>query len=340
LKKLTILISILSITLLFGCKSKDEEISVKDDEKPIIESNTVENEDNPNTVNPLFDTSELETSDKEIYFNDELNKFENTISKGPLRNASSDILVDFYSSYEALGFDSEVVKTDEDIKAIASDGNRSIYIAINIEKNIKSISINDESLDGDNYKMYILSNEDTDPDRADLLVPLDFIAKSIDSPIVDGKTKGSLLLNDKLRTIDEEDKKNDSKKESTENIFSDLGVKIGDSLKQAVNKFGKYGESGEYQGSTYYTFDHVAVFADPDTSIIESIGIFDNKYSIDGIKVGDSIEKIYEKAGKKESLEEFEGSWIEFYQDYKGYKAEFTLDSDKTTITAITIYKQ
>ncbi|MBS4537877.1 hypothetical protein GOQ27_05350 [Clostridium sp. D2Q-11] len=340
MKKLTILISILSITLLFGCKSKDEEISVKDDEQPIIESNIVENEDNLDKINPLFDTSELQPSDKEIFFNDELNKFENTISKAPLRNDSSGILVDFHSSYEALGFDSEVVRTDEDIKAIASDGNRSIYIAINIENNIKSISINGESLDDDSYKMYILSNEDVDPDRADLLVPLDFIAKSIDSPIVEGKTKGSLLLNDKLRTKNEEDKKDDSKTKSTENIFSDLGVKIGDSLKQAVNTFGKYGESGEYQGSTYYSFDHVTVFADPDTSVIESIGIFDNKYSIDGIKVGDSIEKVYEKAEEKESLEEFEGSWIVFYQDYKGYKAEFTLDSDKTTITAITIYQQ
>lgn len=338
-KRFTIPIIILSTTLLFGCSNKSDDKAINEDDIPIIQSET-EVETDSQEASPLFDTSKLDSTKTEIYLNDEKVTFSNTISKGPLTNEVGNILVDFYTAYTNLGFDSQVVKTEDDIRAIATDGNRSIYIAINIDKNIKSISINNEAINDGNTKMYILS---TDDDRAELLIPLEFIAKSIDSLIVEGETKNSLLLNDKRRIESkaEDNEKNEEEKNTpkdTEKIFKDMGIKIGDTLDQAIEHLGEYIESGDYQGSTYYAFEHITLFAHPEKEIIDAISIFDDKYSIDGIKVGDDIEKIYKKTGEVIPPEEFDGSWSIFYENYKGYKVEFTLKQDQKTVSAITVY--
>lgn len=345
--KILLPITLLSLSLLSGCNNqKVYEENIEEDKELMIESQLKEDED----INSLFDTSNLEPADKKILLNNNLVDFKNTISQGPLINKSGDILIDFETAYNALGFEIEVRKSDEDINVNATDGNRHIYIAINIAKNIKSISINNKDTNGDDVNMYILST--IDDDKVELLIPLELVAQSINSTIVEGETKNSLLLNDSLKlpnTSKNDDseikvEKDDSEIEDitkvSNRIFKDIDISIGDSLEAAINVFGEYKDTGSFQGSDYYVFEDSTIFTDIDTKKISAISIFSDKYPIDEIKVGDNIESIYKKTRKEIPPESIEGVWTLFYEDYKGYKAEFTLQDDKETIRSIIIYKK
>ncbi|MBS4534281.1 hypothetical protein GOQ29_01470 [Clostridium sp. D2Q-14] len=343
--KTLLLIAILSLSLLSSC-NKDSEIYIEKNDDEYTESQLEPKiDEEKDDINSLFDTSNLEPVDKKIFLNNKEINFSNTISQNPMVNKSGDILVDFEAAYHALGFNTEIIKSDEDINAKASDENRNIYIAINISKNIKSISINDKDVTDNNTKMYILSN--TSDDKIELLVPLDLIAESINGTIIEGEEENSLLLNDSLKfpnsnKTNENNKDNDKGNitQQSNKIFKDIGVKIGDSLQIAINVFGSYNDKGKFQGSDYYVFEDATIFTDIDSDIITEISIFNNNYPIDGIKVGDNIKEIYKRTNEEISPEDSDGLWLISYDNYKGYKAEFTLQDDKKTIRSITIYKK
>lgn len=326
-----ILIILTSLIFTFGCSNKNSEENVQTKEDNQGNEQQIVEEQEEEQVNPLYDTENLVQSNMKIFLNDNPLDLNNTIAKKPLKNNKGNILLPFISSYKLLGFEIELNETEEDLSITAINNSTKIYVAINKYSNIKSISINDKDLSGENIQMYLL--EDQNKKNSELLIPLEFIAKSLDTTIVEGNEKDSLVLNtndfkEKQEKIIEED--------NLEDIFSGIGIGIGDSLDKAKEKFGEIGDTGGYQGSDYYSFNNITIFTEIGTKVITSIGLPNSTYSIDGIKAGDNIKKVYDKYGKKEPVE-YEGITSVIYENIKGYKVEYSLKSNKKTISFITI---
>lgn len=324
-----ILIVSTSLIFTFGCSNKNSEENVKTKEDNQVNEQQIVEEQQQ--VNPLYDTENLVQSNMKIFLNDNLLDLSNTIAKKPLKNDKGNILLPFISSYKLLDFEIELNETEEDLSITAINNSTKIYVAINKDKNIKSISINDKDLSSDSILMYLL--EDKNKKNSELLIPFEFIAKSLNTTIVEGNEKDSLVLhtNDftkKQEKIIEEDK--------LEDIFSDIGIGIGDSLDKAKEMFEEVGDTGGYQGSDYYSFNNITIFTEIGTKVITSIGLPNSTYSIDEIKPGDSIKKVYDKYGKRKPVE-FEGITSVIYENIKGYKIEYSLKSDNKTISFITI---
>jgi len=328
-----ILIVSTSLIFTFGCSDKNSEENVQTKEGNQVNEEQIveEQEEKTEEINPLYDTENLVESKVKIFLNDNPLELSNTLAKKPLKNNKGNILIPFISSYKLLGFEIESNETEEDLSITAINNSTKVYVAINKDKNIKSISINDKDLSGENIPMYLL--EDENKKNSELLIPFEFIAKSLDTTIVEGSEKDSLVLN-----TNEFDKKQEKviEQDKLEDIFSGIGIGIGDSLDEAKEKFGEIGDTGGYQGSDYYSFDNITIFTEIGTKVITSMGLPNPTYSIDGIKPGDNIEKVYNKYGEKEPIE-YEGVTSVIYENIKGYKMEYSLKSDNKTISFITI---
>ncbi|MGO1368480.1 MAG: stalk domain-containing protein [Senegalia sp. (in: firmicutes)] len=335
-KKIVLILILLSVTFTFACKKDQKEVTEKNDD--IDQEEVIEEEAEEEKVNPLFDTSNLVPVNSKIFLNNKPLDFSNTISQGPLSNTSGNVLVPFNKAYELLGFDVEKNESDEDLTLSAKYGKIKVYISINIDKNVKSISINNQDLSGNDISVYILENKDND---SELLIPLEFIAQSIDSNIFKGNEKNSLVLNFKEDVEEKKDQAIVKEEKEFSPVFSNIGVEIGDSLDKAKEKFGEIGDSGGYQGSDYYSFDHITIFTDIGTKNIVSIGLPDSTYSVDGIKAGDNIKKVFDKYGKKEIEEDpDEELFAVMYDDIHGYKIKYSLNDNKETIGFINIYEE